>query len=474
MTGAPHIPPRVRRSGPAPTPDARPGPARPGAGGVKRGAGRRPWAAGALAWLLLTGAAVAEDRPAEASWTGSWASAQEAPDAQNALSDADLTDVTLREIVHLSVGGRRLRVRLSNAFGRTPLRIGRVRVALATAAGAATVGPGGGRELSFDGRPDVLIPAGADWWSDPLPLPVGPGVDLALSLYLPAPPQPATSHPGAHATSFLVQGDHTADADFTAARRIEHWFFVSGVDVEGPARAVLVTLGDSITDGHGSTSDGNDRWPDDLARRLHASGRDIGVLNVGIGGNHLLTDGLGPNAVARFDRDVLAQSGARVLLLLEGVNDIGLLSRDAPTAPPQAHADLLRQLFAADAQLIVRAHAHGLRVIGATLTPFAGSDYYHPAAANEADRQALNAWIRTPGRFDAVADFDRALRDPAHPDRLQPAFDSGDHLHPSPAGYLAMANAVPVGTLEISSPATPARRERARPARASGRAFPPR
>jgi lysophospholipase L1-like esterase len=174
--------------------------------------------------------------------------------------------------------------------------------------------------------------------------------------------------------------------------------------------------------------------------------RSTGVLNVGIGGNRMLLDGLGPNALARFDRDVLAQSGARTVILLEGINDVGTLTRDAP-APPEAHEALVGNVIAAYRQVIARAHARGLKVIGATLTPFVGSDYYHPEAVSEADRQKLNAWIRTGGHFDAVVDFDKTIRDPAHPDRMAARFDSGDHLHPSPAGYRAMADAVPLKLL---------------------------
>ncbi len=419
------------------------------------------------AWLALHAPAFAHDPRPGARWVGSWASAQQAPEPQNALGDADLTDATLREVVHLSVGGDRVRVRLSNAFGRAPLRVAHASLALAVRAGSPATRSNTGHELRFDGRADVLIPAGADWWSDPVLLPVGDGADLALSLYLPSAPEGQTSHPGARATSYLLHGDHVADADLPTAGRIEHWFFVSGVDVQGPARAALVALGDSITDGHGATTDGDDRWPDDLARRLHASGRALGVLNAGIGGNHLLIDGLGPSAVARFDRDVLAQSAVRVVILLEGINDIGALSRAAPDAPPQAHAELLQRLFAADAQLISRAREHGLRVIGATLTPFAGSAYYHPGAAAEADRRAFNAWIRVPGRFDAVVDFDGAVRDPRRPDRLRPVYDSGDHLHPSVAGYRAMGDAVSLRALGVGRTGRRLSARRAGPAAAA-------
>jgi lysophospholipase L1-like esterase len=238
---------------------------------------------------------------------------------------------------------------------------------------------------------------------------------------------------------------HVGDPDLPGARTIEHWFALSGVEVAGTARSAIVALGDSITDGHAATTNGDDRWPDDLARRLQSSPatRGIAVLNQGIGGNRLLEDGLGPNALARFDRDVLAQAGARWLIVLEGINDLGNLTR-ARTVSAEDHAAFVRAMIGAYAQMVERAHAHGLKIIGGTVMPDGGSDYYHPDAANEADRQAVNRWIRAPGHFDAVIDFDAAVRDPADPNRLLPRFDSGDHLHPSPAGYAAMAAAIPL------------------------------
>jgi lysophospholipase L1-like esterase len=204
-------------------------------------------------------------------------------------------------------------------------------------------------------------------------------------------------------------------------------------------------LGDSITDGHGATDNADDRWPDRLADRLQASpeGRRFSVLNQGIGGNRLLLDGLGPNALARFDRDVLAQAGVSHLIVLEGVNDLGTLTRDAP-ASPEEHAALVQRMIGAYQQIAMRARARGVRVIGATILPYGSSGYYHPTPLNEADRQAVNRWIRTPGAFDAVIDFDAVTRDPSRPDRMLPAYDSGDGLHPSPAGYRAMGDAVPL------------------------------
>jgi lysophospholipase L1-like esterase len=401
---------------------------------------------GLAAALCAPAASVARPaaRAAPEAWTGAWASAQQVPEPQNELPADDLKDATLRQIVRISVGGDRLRLRLSNAFGTQPLHVSAVHVARAASASSPRIQPGSDRAVTFAGSGEVTIPAGAEYWSDPVALKAPALSSLAVSLYLADAPSRQTSHPGSHATSYLVHGDHTAAADLPDARKIEHWFELSGVGVAARGEAV-VALGDSITDGHGSTTNGDDRWPDFLAARLQArpTTRSVGVLNVGIGGNRMLLDGLGPNALARFDRDVLAQSGAQAVILLEGINDIGTLTRDAP-APAEAHAALVRNVIASYRQVISRAHAHGLRVIGATLTPFVGSDYYHPAPASEADRQQINAWIRAPGHFDAVVDFDRTIRDPAHPERMAARFDSGDHLHPSPAGYRAMAGAIPL------------------------------
>jgi lysophospholipase L1-like esterase len=227
---------------------------------------------------------------------------------------------------------------------------------------------------------------------------------------------------------------------------VDHWYQVSEIDVlSRPGAASVIALGDSITDGHGATTNGNDRWTDVLAARLQASARtrNIGVSNQGIGGNHLLTDGLGPNALSRFDRDVLAPAGVRWLIVFEGVNDLGGLARNGEVSPAE-HASLVERVLAAYRQIVVRAHEHGIRVLGSTITPYVGSGYYHPGPLSETDRQAVNRWIRNPGNFDAVIDFDKVMADPQQPERMLPAFDCGDHLHPSPAGYKAMGEAIPL------------------------------
>ncbi|MGH9587296.1 MAG: SGNH/GDSL hydrolase family protein [Acidobacteriaceae bacterium] len=397
-----------------------------------------------LAAFLLAATLRAQTTPQ--TWVGSWSTSQQIPEPQNALTPADMTDATIRQIVHLSIGGPMLRVHLSNAFGREPLHFASVHIARPLSASSPVIDPASDRALTFSGSSDITIPPGAEYISDPINYPVAALSNLAITFYLDEPPAGETGHPGSRATSYYIHGDHVSSANLPDAKTVDHWYQLSGVDVqEAPGAASIVVLGDSITDGHASTTNGNDRWTDVLAERLQgsASTRNIGVLNEGIGGNHLLTDGLGPNALARFNRDVLAQPGVHWLIVFEGVNDLGGLTFHGEV-PAAAHAALVRRIEGAYQQMIARAHAHGIRVIGATITPYMGSDYYHPDSANEADRQAVNAWIRAPGHFDAVLDFYKAMRDPAQPDRLRPSYDCGDHLHPSPGGYRAMGSAVPL------------------------------
>ena len=377
-------------------------------------------------------------------WVGSWAAAQQVPEANNSLAPGDLRDATLRQMVHLSIGGEVLRVRISNAFGTAPLEFTSAHIARPASAASPRIDASTDRALRFSGRPGVTIPAGADYVSDPIAFAVAAQSDLAITFHVDQPPAVETSHPGSRTTSYLVHGDHVADADLPGAISFDHWFNIAGVEVSAPpGAAAIVTLGDSVTDGRGSTTNGNDRWPDDLARRLRTAlpSRRLAVLNQGMGGNRLLLDGLGPNALARFDRDVLAEAGVRYLIVLEGINDIGAFGLEGST-PQAAHDHLVRSIIAAYEQIVLRAHAHGIRVFGGTLTPFAGSSYYKPGPISEADRLAVNQWIRAPGHFDAVIDFDKAVRDPRQPEMLLKAYDSGDHIHPSPAGYRAMADAV--------------------------------
>jgi lysophospholipase L1-like esterase len=395
-------------------------------------------------------------------WTGTWGAGPGGPPL--AANTQTFTDQTLRLIVHTSIPGNRVRIRLSNEAGATPLRIGNAHIALR--ASGADIVAGSDRVLTFGGNPGIVIPPGAPALSDPVELDV-PGLgDLAVSLYLPGTAAATTIHGTASQTNYVsLPGDFSGATPFPTQRTLLSWPLLTEVAVQadGPA---IVTLGDSITDGTRSTPDTNNRWPDWLARRLQTV-RDpigginarLGVINRGISGNRLLTDPpegslAGRSILARFDRDVLAANGVRWMTLLIGINDIGNSSAMSPLT-----AD---DLIAGYRQVIARAHAKGIAVYGATLTPFEGAGYY--SSEKEVIRQAVNNWIRSSDAFDAVIDFDRVTRDPSHPARLLPAYDSGDHLHPNDLGYQAMGNAVPlelfrtVGSSLLKAPApVPAR-----------------
>ena len=355
---------------------------------------------------------------------------------------AVLVDTTLRQTVHVTVGGPRLRVRFSNAFGGAALPITAAAVALPAGgrAGVAGIRPGTGRPLSFGGRPSIVIPVGAQAVSDPVPFPLASGANLTITAYL-ATGQASTaltSHPGSRTTSYLIKGDRHTAMDLPGAMPVDHWYLISGVEVVSSAPG-LVVVGDSLTDGRGSTTNGNDRWPDQLFARQPK----VAVLNQAAGGNRVLNDGLGPSVLARLDRDVLATSGADRLLLFEGVNDIGT----AP-ATDEGQRQVTADLLVAYQQIVVRAHAVDIPVLGATITPFGGNaGYDDPAGLRERSRQAVNDRIRRGRLFDAVIDFDAAARDRAAPRRLNPAYDTGDHLHMNPAGYGALARAVPLKLL---------------------------
>jgi lysophospholipase L1-like esterase len=393
----------------------------------------------AVAIVLLTFVSITS---AQKSWVASWTTSPQEDSSENILSAAELRDGTLRQIVHLSLGGSQLRIRLSNRYGKEPLHILSAHIATAVAPGSAKIIVSSDKTLKFSGESNVTIPVGADCLSDAIQFPAAALSDLAITLRVDSPSNVLTGHPGSRATSFLASGDAVSSADFAEPKKITRWYFLSGVDVKVSTRDhSIVILGDSITDGHGATTDGNDRWPDVLAKRLQAnpSTSVIGIANQGIGGNRLLLDGIAQNALARFDHDVLAQPGARFVIVFEGINDLGMLTHDKEVSESE-HEKEVQRMIAAYQQMIERAHSRGMKVIGATLTPFMGFDFYHPNAKNEADRQAVNAWIRT--HFDGVIDFDRAVRDPEHPEKLKAEFDCGDHLHPSPAGFAAMAGAV--------------------------------
>ncbi len=385
-------------------------------------------------------------------WVDTWVSMPQLTEPSNmppppfTQGNLVFADATLRQTFHASVAGHQIRLRFSNAFGGAALPITAVSVALPAGgqAGASAIVPDSVHPVTFHGRPSVVVPVGSQVVSDPLTFDVPAQANVTVNMYL-AQGQASTnitSHPGSRTTTYLISGNHLNDADVAGSANVAHWYFLSGVEVwSGPSTAAAVMLGDSLTDGRGSTTNGNDRWPDQLLARLQANPAtaDIAIVNQAAGGNRVLNDGLGPNALSRIDRDVLAQSGVSWLLVFEGVNDIG--TADATEAAQKQVGD---DLIAAFDQIITRSHAQGIRVYGATITPFGGNTGYDDAAGlREQTRQTVNAWIRTSGRFDAVVDFDRAARDPQNPRQLLPAFDVGDHLHLNPTGYKALADTVP-------------------------------
>jgi lysophospholipase L1-like esterase len=376
----------------------------------------------------------------ETAWTGSWAAAPVA--APTAASNAYPDGTTYRDIVHLSLGGDAIRLRFSNEFGTAPLTIASVRAAVS--AGGATTQIGTDHVVTFGGSESVTIPAGALIVSDPVAIPVKPFTNLAVSLFVPARAAATalTYHLLAMSTNYIIAGNVTQSSHIEGSgSAVTAWYLLKGVDVDaGHTAASAVILGASISDGYHSTPDKNARWPDVLAARLQADKKTsrIGVLNEGISGNRLLHDVTGPSALSRLDRDVLAQPGAKYLIVSIGTNDIGRTYFPLPAHPNEGITT--EQLIWGYQQIVSRAHARGIKVFASTLTPFGGAAYYN--AAGEQIRQAVNSFARTSKVFDGVIDFDQVTRDPAHPETLLPAYDSGDHLHPNDAGYKAMGESI--------------------------------
>ena len=389
---------------------------------------------GALGALFLVGAA-----PAEHNWVSAWAAAEIPVDSKDALPVGQ--DLTLRQLARVSADGGAIRLRISNAFGDSPLEIRGVHVARASSVSSSRIDVASDKAVTFNGASNFSIPAGADYLSDPVAITVPAFTTLAVSIHFAGLPQRPTGPPGSRATSYFAPVNQLADTELRDARTGDRWYYLDGIDVQpSTAPAAIAVLGDSIVDGHGVVSNTNTRWTDYLADRL--KGR-LAVLNVGIGSNCLAETCVGPSVPTRFGPDVLGRSGVRYMIILEGVNDLGMLTRDVP-ASPEAHHALVQRMIGALSQVTKRAHERGIKVIGATIMPYGGSGYYHPDAANEADRGAVNAWIRARGHVDDVIDFDALMRDPAHPNRLKKEFDSGDGLHPSPAGYRFMGTIVPL------------------------------
>ncbi|MFF8643618.1 SGNH/GDSL hydrolase family protein [Streptomyces sp. NPDC015345] len=406
---------------------------------------------------VLTGAHAMPpaDSPAkkpEAGWSAAWAAAPQRPSTgfKANWSEAGFDGQTLRQVVRVTEGGDRARIRLTNRYGASPLRIESATVAR-TKKGAA-VEKDSVRRLTFDGKGSVTIPAGTDLASDAAGLRVAPLESVTVTLHLAKTTGPATFHAQSFATSYRADGDHTADTGAKAfGETSESWYYLAGVDVSGGSgraagRDGVVLFGDSITDGFASSTDRNRRWSDALAERLAKAGDRRPVLNAGIGGNMVLNDSAwyGERSANRFARDALDLPGVGTVVVLEGVNDIGFYEGEHPTYKP-APRITARQLINGHRKLIREARAEGVRIVGATLLPFGGSDHYGKHAAAVSD--AFNTWVRTSGEYDAYVDFDKALADPDHPERIARAYDSGDHLHPNDAGYRAMARAVDLKSL---------------------------
>ncbi|AMP12407.1 SGNH/GDSL hydrolase family protein [Collimonas pratensis] len=396
-------------------------------------------------------AAVApEAPPATLHWVASWsASPQPIWEPGFALSTnipASLSNQTVRQIARISLGGKRARVVLSNEFGTTPLTLGAAHIALAGDGSGIVAGTD--RTLTFGGRETVTIAPGAPAVSDPVDLELAPLAQVAVSIFLPQITSLTTFHWDGKQTAYIAPGNLTAAPLIDTAQTMDARLFLSTILVEArPATRVVAAFGDSITDGGGSTVNRNQRWPDLLAQRL--APQDVAVINAGISGARVLSDKMGVNALARFERDVLNQPGLDTVILLMGINDIGW---PGSSFTPQDPALAAERLIDGYRQLIARARLHHVRIVGATLTPFEGAlqdtelkSYY--SESKEKTRQAVNRWIRGSGQFDAVIDFDAAMRDPAHTGRLLPAYDCGDHLHPGDAGYRAMAEAIDLTTL---------------------------
>lgn len=389
----------------------------------------------ALAILSFCGLAAMAQAPAR--WVGTWA-ASPVNEAVNS-GQAEPDNATYRNIVHISMGGNALRVQLTNEFGTAPLTVGAAHIAVSAGNGAIQASTD--HALTFNGQTTVTIPAGALVISDPVSIQAAPLSDLAVSVYLPEQHINTMScHPLGSSTNYILKGDAATAPMAENASQIGSWCFVKGIDVrtDSDKAAAIVTYGDSITDGAHSTPNANRRWPDELAARLQADKKTahLSVLNEGISGNRVLHDGAGPSALARFDRDVIAQSGVKYLIILEGINDIGRLAHPRDPGDKITTQDLIFGLT----QLVTRAHQHGIKVFGATLTPYVGAGY--ATEAGEQIRQAYNQWIRTSGVFDEVIDFDKTTQDPAKPTMFLPDYDSGDHLHPKDSGYKAMGDSI--------------------------------
>ena len=376
----------------------------------------------------------ATNTPSSEHWVVTWGASQQLTEPNNLPPAPGLGGNSIRQRFRLTLGGRKMRLQFSNLFGKTPMTIGAA--AIATSTGSSAIVAPSNHAVTFNGAASVVIAPGLEVTSDVFDFSAPALSDVAVTAFISVMPTDVTGHPGSRTTSFIATGNHVSDADFAGAVTTDHWYVVSGIDVIAAKNAaVVVALGNSITDGRGSGTNKNNRWPDNLARRLfeNAATAHVGVINAGLGGNAVIRGGLGPTALSRLDRDVFQQPGVRWLLVLEGVNDIG----GANGADAKTIGD---RLIVAYDSIIKQAHQKGLLVYGATILPFGGSNYDSPD--HEAARVRVNEWIRKSAPYDAVIDLDAAMRDPTKTSQLRADTDVGDHLHPNENGYVVMANAI--------------------------------
>lgn len=386
-----------------------------------------------LFWTIIFGVSVTYGKGK--SWVGTWSTAPQLVEPKNMPPEPGLSNNTLRQVVCVSIGGKRLRLKFSNEFSKSAVTMKMVQIAVSK--GGSTIDQSTTTALTFNDQHEVAMQPGVDIVSDPVSFDLKPRMEVAITIYFGETSPTVTGHPGSRTTSYLLAGDQTSpNADFTKAVTTDHWYVVDGIDVEATNAAAVAVIGDSITDGRGSGTNKQDRWPDILAIALskNRNTKPIGVLNLGIGGNCVLRGGLGPTALNRFDHDILKQSGVRWLIIFEGVNDLGS-TRDSIAADQVA-----QHLIAAYDQMITEAHAKGIKVFGGTITPINKSFYYKDY--RETARNTINQWIRTSGHFDGVIDFDKAIRDPNNTSTMLPDAQSGDYLHPNELGYEKLGQAV--------------------------------
>jgi len=367
-------------------------------------------------------------------WVATWSTAPQLVEPNNMPPAPGLSNNTLRQVVCVSIGGKSLRVKFSNDFSKSAVTMKSVQIAVSKGESAieiATI-----KELKFNGKSDVTMEPGVAITSDLVKFDLKPRMEVAITISFGETSPDVTGHPGSRTTSYLLAGSHTSKDDFSAAVKTDHWYVINGIDVKAPKSAAVAIIGNSITDGRGSGTNKQNRWPDILAQRLlkNPETKNIGVLNLGIGGNCVLRGGLGPTALSRFERDILTQHGVKWVIILEGVNDIG------GTRNKAAASKVAKGLVDAYGKMIDDAHAKGLKVYGATITPINKSSYY--SDYHESARDSVNEWIRNSGRFDAVIDFDKTIRNPADKITLLPEAQTGDYLHPNEAGYQIMGESI--------------------------------